>query len=85
MGDGGFEPPKALPADLQSVPFGHSGNRPCFSFSHRLRLYHNPPKMQVFFLITLPGKAKEKAKINARFFLPLLSYHYNDYASHAHI
>ena len=28
MGDGGFEPPKALPADLQSVPFGHSGNHP---------------------------------------------------------
>ena len=25
MGRGGFEPPKALPADLQSVPFGHSG------------------------------------------------------------
>ena len=30
MGEGGFEPPKALPADLQSVPFGHSGNRPYF-------------------------------------------------------
>ena len=28
VGDGGFEPPKALPADLQSVPFGHSGNPP---------------------------------------------------------
>ena len=28
VGDGGFEPPKALPADLQSVPFGHSGNLP---------------------------------------------------------
>ena len=28
MGRGGFEPPKALPADLQSVPFGHSGNPP---------------------------------------------------------
>ncbi len=28
MGDGGFEPPKASPADLQSVPFGHSGNPP---------------------------------------------------------
>ena len=28
MGDGGFEPPKAVPADLQSVPFGHSGNPP---------------------------------------------------------
>ena len=32
MGDGGFEPPKALPADLQSVPFGHSGIHPfCLS------------------------------------------------------
>ena len=28
VGGGGFEPPKALPADLQSVPFGHSGIRP---------------------------------------------------------
>ena len=28
MGGGGFEPPKALPADLQSVPFGHSGIYP---------------------------------------------------------
>ena len=28
VGEGGFEPPKALPADLQSVPFGHSGIRP---------------------------------------------------------
>ena len=27
-GRGGFEPPKAVPADLQSVPFGHSGIRP---------------------------------------------------------
>ena len=28
VGEGGFEPPKALPADLQSVPFGHSGTPP---------------------------------------------------------
>ena len=28
VGEGGFEPPKALPADLQSVPFGHSGIPP---------------------------------------------------------
>ena len=28
VGEGGFEPPKAKPADLQSVPFGHSGNPP---------------------------------------------------------
>jgi hypothetical protein len=25
---GGFEPPKAEPADLQSDPFGHSGTPP---------------------------------------------------------
>ena len=28
MGESGFEPLKALPADLQSVPFGHSGTLP---------------------------------------------------------
>ncbi len=28
MGAGGFEPPKALPADLQSAPFVHLGTRP---------------------------------------------------------
>ena len=25
---GGFEPPKAVPTDLQSAPFGHSGTPP---------------------------------------------------------
>ena len=28
MGGGGFEPPKQVAADLQSVPFGHSGIHP---------------------------------------------------------
>ncbi len=28
MEGGGFEPPKAVPTDLQSVPFGHSGTPP---------------------------------------------------------
>ena len=28
VGRGGFEPPKAMPADLQSAPFGHSGTYP---------------------------------------------------------
>ena len=28
MGEGGFEPPKQFAADLQSVPFGHSGIHP---------------------------------------------------------
>ena len=31
MGEDGFEPSKALPADLQSVPFGHSGIPPYYS------------------------------------------------------
>ena len=36
MDGGGFEPPKQVAADLQSVPFGHSGNHPF----HTLYLYH---------------------------------------------
>ncbi len=28
VGADGFEPPKVLPADLQSAPFGHSGMLP---------------------------------------------------------
>ena len=31
MGGGGFEPPKQFAADLQSVPFGHSGIHPFMS------------------------------------------------------
>ncbi len=38
---GGFEPPKAEPADLQSAPFGHSGTPPgevpLYSIFHRVR------------------------------------------------
>ena len=30
MGGDGFEPPKLEAADLQSAPFGHSGNHPAF-------------------------------------------------------
>ena len=30
VGGGGFEPPKQFAADLQSVPFGHSGIHPYF-------------------------------------------------------
>ena len=33
MDGGGFEPPKQFAADLQSVPFGHSGIHPCDSLS----------------------------------------------------
>ena len=42
VGGDGFEPPKASPADLQSAPFGHSGNHPLLlnnqSFDFDLRL-----------------------------------------------
>ena len=34
MGGEGFEPSKAVPADLQSVPFGHSGIHPCTQISN---------------------------------------------------
>ena len=33
VGEGGFEPPKSLTTDLQSAPFGHSGNRPYMIFT----------------------------------------------------
>ena len=36
MGGGGFEPPKQFAADLQSVPFGHSGICP---FLYNIKLY----------------------------------------------
>ena len=34
---GGFEPPKASPTDLQSVPFDHSGTPPQFKFNQAIR------------------------------------------------
>ena len=34
MGRGGFEPPKQVAADLQSVPFGHSGIYPSIQLRH---------------------------------------------------
>ena len=51
MDGGGFEPPKQFAADLQSVPFGHSGIHPQkahqrFNLSH-CSIYH--PKMQLHF------------------------------------
>jgi hypothetical protein len=33
---GGFEPPKASPTDLQSVPFGRSGTSPLMSWREEL-------------------------------------------------
>ena len=33
---GGFEPPKAVPADLQSAPFGRLGTCPCSVVNYRI-------------------------------------------------
>ena len=35
VGEGGFEPPKSLTTDLQSVPFGRSGTLPYIKFSQK--------------------------------------------------
>ena len=34
---GGFEPPKALPADLQSAPFGRSGTPPFIYYNFTIK------------------------------------------------
>ena len=39
MGESGFEPLKALPADLQSVPFGHSGILPYYFYEKNKSRY----------------------------------------------
>ena len=53
VGEDGFEPSKRNAADLQSVPFGHSGTPPDMSFvvciSRTFALYHEKEKCQVFF------------------------------------
>ena len=47
---GGFEPPKAEPTDLQSVPFGHSGTPPGeASEIDRHSLYSNKPFVKYYF------------------------------------
>jgi hypothetical protein len=40
---GGFEPPKAEPADLQSAPFGHSGTSPKISILQKPAKGIEPP------------------------------------------
>ena len=40
VGRDGFEPSKAVPADLQSAPFGHSGTYPYNGAGNRNRTYN---------------------------------------------
>jgi hypothetical protein len=41
---GGFEPPKASPTDLQSVPFGRSGTSPTLNLL--LLIEQTPPDIE---------------------------------------
>ena len=52
MDGGGFEPPKQYAADLQSVPFGHSGIHPFIQLGHQTTVCHyisTSTKLQVIF------------------------------------
>ena len=46
MGGGGFEPPKQIAADLQSVPFGHSGICPFKTFNMKLTHFNSQNKLR---------------------------------------
>ena len=51
MDGGGFEPPKQFAADLQSVPFGHSGIRPYEMYNlNNISLYHTAGQIASSFL-----------------------------------
>ena len=50
VGSDGFEPPKATPAELQSAPFGHSGNCPLILRDKRIR---TPDCLKQSFLMPL--------------------------------
>ena len=48
MADEGFEPSKAMPADLQSAPFGRSGNLPQVALDEHLKRIQGPdPNLQL--------------------------------------
>ena len=51
MDGGGFEPPKQIAADLQSVPFGHSGIHPCHISLTVMNDTTTQNKMQALFQI----------------------------------
>ena len=57
VGGGGFEPPKQCAADLQSVPFGHSGNHPQRQERSLLTIlyYSISPGVRQEIFLPLPG------------------------------
>ena len=53
---GGFEPPKAEPADLQSAPFGHSGTSPYPPFWSQRR--ESNPRPTDYKSVALPSELR---------------------------
>jgi hypothetical protein len=53
---GGFEPPKAEPADLQSAPFGHSGTSPQIFMQSQRR--ESNPRPTDYKSVALPSELR---------------------------
>ena len=60
VGSEGFEPPKALPADLQSAPFGHLGNCPGYLCIASRRRDLNP-RPCAYKALALPAELRRRA------------------------
>jgi hypothetical protein len=56
---GGFEPPKAEPADLQSAPFDHSGTSPVPTWSQRRE---SNPRPTDYKSVALPSELRWLSK-----------------------
>ena len=69
VGSGGFEPPKASPADLQSAPFGHLGNCPGYHFAASRRRDLNP-RPCAYKALALPAELRRRVAIIPHPFRP---------------
>ena len=71
MGGGGFEPPKHKAADLQSVPFGHSGSHP-YRADERTRTFNLLITNQLLCQLSHIGILDKNGTYRARTCDPLL-------------
>ena len=71
MDGGGFEPPKQFAADLQSVPFGHSGSHP-YRADERTRTVNLLITNQLLCQLSHIGLFRKSGAYRARTYDPLL-------------
>ena len=71
--DDGFEPTKAMPTDLQSAPFGRSGNLACtlkrceWNATHYSVIYTNRQVRRIFSYLDSPlSRAHPSAELNSQ-------------------